>query len=79
MNVLLTNDDGIYAPGLEALYKHLAVRHSVSVIAPDREQSAVGHGITLDEPLRANRVFVNHAFQGYAVSGTPAVRTRINS
>jgi len=72
MDVLLTNDDGIYAPGLEALYKHLAVRHSVSVIAPDREQSAVGHGITLDEPLRTNRVFVNHAFQGYAVSGTPA-------
>jgi 5'-nucleotidase len=72
MEVLLTNDDGIYAPGLEALYKQLAVRHSVSVIAPDREQSAVGHGITLDEPLRTNRVFVNRAFQGYAVSGTPA-------
>lgn len=72
MEVLLTNDDGIYAPGLEVLYKHLAVGHSVSVIAPDREQSAVGHGITLDEPLRAKRVFVNHAFQGYAVSGTPA-------
>lgn len=72
MNILLTNDDGIYAPGLEALYKHLALRHSVSVIAPDREQSAVGHGITLNEPLRAKRVFVNHAFQGYAVSGTPA-------
>ena len=72
MNILLTNDDGIYAPGLEALYKQLAVRHSVSVIAPDREQSAVGHGITLDEPLRAKQVFVNHAFQGYAVSGTPA-------
>ena len=72
MNILLTNDDGIYAPGLEALYKQLAVRHSVSVIAPNREQSAVGHGITLDEPLRTYRVFVNHAFQGYAVSGTPA-------
>ena len=72
MNVFLTNDDGIYAPGLEALYRHMAVRHSVTVIAPDREQSAVGHGITLDEPLRTKQVFVNHAFQGYAVSGTPA-------
>ncbi len=72
MDVLLTNDDGIYAPGLEALYRQLAVRHSVSVIAPDREQSAVGHGITLDAPLRTKEVFVNHAFQGYAVSGTPA-------
>jgi 5'-nucleotidase len=72
MNILLTNDDGIYAPGLEALYKHLIERHSVLVIAPDREQSAVGHGITLNQPLRVNLVSVNNAFQGYAVSGTPA-------
>jgi 5'-nucleotidase len=72
MRILLTNDDGIYAPGLEALYKHLAVRHSVVVIAPDREQSAVGHGITLNKPLRAHHVSINNVFQGYAVSGTPA-------
>jgi 5'-nucleotidase len=72
MNILLTNDDGIHAPGLEALYKHLIVRHSVSVIAPDREQSAVGHGITLNEPLRAHQISINNSFQGYAVSGTPA-------
>jgi 5'-nucleotidase len=72
MNILLTNDDGIYAPGLEALYRRLVDRHSVSVIAPDREQSAVGHGITLNQPLRVNPVSINNAFQGYAVSGTPA-------
>ena len=72
MNILLTNDDGIYAPGLESLYKHLASRHSVSIIAPDREQSAVGHGITLNKPLRVQKVSINNAFQGYAVSGTPA-------
>ena len=72
MNILLTNDDGIYAPGLEALYRHLIVGHSVSVIAPDREQSAVGHGITLNEPLRVHRISLNNSFQGYAVSGTPA-------
>jgi 5'-nucleotidase len=72
MNILLTNDDGIYAPCLEALYKHLSVRHSVSVIAPDREQSAVGHGITLNEPLRAHQISINNSFPGYAVSGTPA-------
>jgi len=72
MNILLTNDDGIYAPGLGALFKRLIERHSVSVIAPDREQSAVGHGITLNQPLRVNPVSVNNAFQGYAVSGTPA-------
>jgi 5'-nucleotidase len=72
MNILLTNDDGIYAPGLEALFKRLVERHSVTVIAPDREQSAVGHGITLNQPLRVNPISVNNAFQGYAVSGTPA-------
>lgn len=72
MKILLTNDDGIYAPGLEALYRRLIARHSVSVIAPDREQSAVGHGITLNEPLRVNRVSVNNTFQGHAISGTPA-------
>ena len=72
MNILLTNDDGIYAPGLEALYRQLVVGHTVSVIAPDREQSAVGHGITLNAPLRVNRISLNNSFQGYAVSGTPA-------
>lgn len=72
MNILLTNDDGIYAPGLEALYRHLIVAHSVTVIAPDREQSAVGHGITLNEPLRVHPISLNNSFQGYAVSGTPA-------
>ena len=72
MNILITNDDGIYAPGLEALYKHLTARHNIAVIAPDREQSAIGHAITLNEPLRANKVSINGAFQGYAVSGTPA-------
>ena len=72
MNILITNDDGIYAPGLEALYKHLAGRNKVAVIAPDREQSAIGHAITLNEPLRANKVSVNGAFNGYAVTGTPA-------
>jgi 5'-nucleotidase len=72
MDILITNDDGIYAPGLGALHKRLTARHSVSVIAPDREQSAVGHAITLNEPLRANKVSINGAFEGYAVTGTPA-------
>ena len=72
MDILLTNDDGIYAPGLRALHRRLAAGHSVSVIAPDREQSAVGHAITLNEPLRAHKVSINGSFQGYAVTGTPA-------
>ncbi len=72
MNILLTNDDGIYAPGLAALYAHLAPDNRVTVIAPEREQSAVGHGITLNDPLRAHKVSIPNAFEGTAVSGTPA-------
>jgi 5'-nucleotidase len=71
MDVLLTNDDGVYAEGLWALYKQLSGKHSVSVVAPDRERSAVGHAITLDEPLRAAQVQVNGGYRGYAVTGTP--------
>ncbi|CAB5137556.1 5'-nucleotidase SurE (EC [Olavius algarvensis associated proteobacterium Delta 3] len=72
MHLLLTNDDGIYAEGLHALYRQCSTRHSVTVIAPDRERSAVGHGITLHQPLRAVPVHLNGGMPGYAVSGTPA-------
>lgn len=50
MNILLTNDDGIYAEGLWALYHRLSGKNKVFVIAPDRERTAVGHGITLHTP-----------------------------
>lgn len=72
MNILLTNDDGIYAPGLLALVRRLAPNHQVTVVAPDRERSAVGHGITLHQPLRANRVALPGGCDGFAVNGTPA-------
>ena len=72
MHVLLTNDDGIHAPGLWSLYRALGARHTVTVVAPDRERSAVGHAITLHQPLRAALVSVNDGCRGYAVTGTPA-------
>lgn len=72
MKILLTNDDGIQAAGLWALYRRFSHRHTVTVIAPDRERSAVGHGITLDSPLRATEVCIQNGCRGYAVSGTPA-------
>lgn len=72
MNILLTNDDGIYAQGLWALYQIFSGQHSVTVIAPDRERSAVGHSITLHQPLRKTKIEIQNGFQGYAVSGTPA-------
>ena len=72
MKVLITNDDGIYAEGLWALYRTFIKNHSVTVVAPDRERSAVSHAITLHEPLRAKRVNPDGGFPGYAVNGTPA-------
>ena len=72
MNILLTNDDGFYAEGLSALYKKFKKKHCVTVIAPDRERSAVGHGITLYQPLRIKRIEYNGEHKGYSVDGTPA-------
>jgi len=72
MRLLLTNDDGIYAKGIEVLYEQLRQDHEVLVVAPETEQSAVGHAITLMDPLRVKPVNRNGAFFGYAVNGTPA-------
>ncbi len=72
MKILLTNDDGIHAPGLMALYKELSSDHEVSIVAPEFEMSAVGHAITLASPLRVQEVFKKGTFFGYSVSGTPA-------
>jgi 5'-nucleotidase len=72
LNILLTNDDGIQASGLWALYEALCGEHDVVVVAPDRERSAVGHGITLHQPLRVNPVTIHNGYRGKAVNGTPA-------
>src|SRR5262245_35170962 len=66
--ILVTNDDGIHAQGLGALAEALAPLGEVYVIAPDREQSAVGHALTLHRPLRVDRV----GERRYAVNGTPS-------
>ena len=72
LKILLTNDDGIYAPGLRALYEELKDDHEVMVVAPEIEMSAVGHAITLNFPLRVKKLHINGQLSGYAVSGTPA-------
>ncbi len=72
MKILLTNDDGVHAPGLWALYRRLSTVHEVTVVAPDRERSAVGHAITLSRPLRAATVTVNGGQKAVALNGTPA-------
>ncbi len=80
MRILLTNDDGIYAKGIEVLYTALSREHDVTVVAPETEQSAVGHAITWLNPLRANLIKRNGSFFGYALTGTPAdcVKIAIN-
>ena len=72
MLILLTNDDGIYAPGLVAMYRELAAQAEVHVVAPETVQSATGHGITLDTPLLTSRVTVHDTFTGTSVHGRPA-------
>jgi 5'-nucleotidase len=72
LTILLTNDDGIYAPGLAALYRELKRLGEVTVVAPESEQSAVGHSISLITPLRVKEVSINGGVEGWAVSGTPA-------
>ena len=75
MLILLTNDDGIYAPGLAAAYHELTKLGEVHVVAPETVQSATGHGITISTPLLTNRVVVGEgdaAFEGVAVDGRPA-------
>lgn len=72
MKILLTNDDGIYAKGLLALYNELSRDFDVDIVAPESEMSAVGHAITLSSPLRVRKVYRNDSFFGYGVTGTPA-------
>jgi 5'-nucleotidase len=79
MKILLTNDDSIRAEGLAALWSALKDIADVVVVAPDRERSATGHGITMDVPLRAENTSLFDG-RGWMVNGTPAdcVKLAIN-
>jgi 5'-nucleotidase len=72
MRILLTNDDGIYAPGLEALHDELIRLGPVDVVAPSVEQSGVSHSITYLEPLLVQEVFRKGKLYGHGVRGSPA-------
>ena len=73
MRILITNDDGIFSNGLWALVKELKTFAQVVVVAPDREQSAIGTAVTLRQPLRMQRVTsVLPDVETYSVEGTPA-------
>ena len=72
MQILLTNDDGIYAPGLAALERELRQLGDVCVVAPATEQSGVGHSITFLSPLVVKELFDGDRRRGWAVEGSPA-------
>lgn len=72
LRILVCNDDGINAEGIYALVQELKKIADVTVVAPDKQQSAVGHAITVNYPLRAVPFHKNNDFFGYAVEGTPA-------
>lgn len=72
MRILLTNDDGIYAEGIFALYGELKKIGKVTVVAPDSERSSIGHAITLAHPILMKKVNRRGKFFGFGITGTPA-------
>ncbi|HZG38241.1 MAG TPA: 5'/3'-nucleotidase SurE [Nodosilinea sp.] len=75
MNILVSNDDGIFALGMRTLAATLAaVGHQVTVVCPDRERSATGHGLTMHKPIRAEMIesVFKDDIQAWSCSGTPA-------
>ncbi len=70
--ILVTNDDGIVAPGIRVLVEEMKQLGEVVVVAPDSPQSAKGHAITLMSPIRLNKVDVFDGVESYECSGTPA-------
>jgi len=82
MQVLLTNDDGIHAEGLQALCRALErnTAATITVVAPDRERSATGHAITIHKPLHVDEVKLRNCnSQAFAINGTPADCAKLGS
>jgi 5'/3'-nucleotidase len=71
MRILISNDDGIYSPGIVALAKVASRFGEVRIVAPDVEQSSMSHAITSSRPLRYKRIHLGE-FEAYRVNGTPA-------
>ena len=72
MRILIVNDDGAHAPGIQALARQLATGANVTVVAPERQQSATSHAITLHKPLHAQRIEISEGIRAFEVNGTPA-------
>lgn len=72
LSILISNDDGIFSEGIATLIREIKTIADVTVVAPETQQSAVGHAITVHRPLRVREVQKDGVFFGYAVDGTPA-------
>ncbi|MFN3939994.1 MAG: 5'/3'-nucleotidase SurE, partial [Chitinophagales bacterium] len=69
--ILVTNDDGFSAPGIQALVEAMLALGNVIVLAPDKPQSGMGHAITINDPLRLKKIDFFGDIEAYACSGTP--------
>jgi len=69
--ILITNDDGITAPGIQNLVESVRDLGKIVVVAPDKPQSGMGHAITIGQPLRLHKVNVFGDIEAYACTGTP--------
>ena len=72
MNILITNDDGIYADGIIELVKSISKIANVYVVAPESQRSATGHAITIHSPIMVHKIDMGENIKSYAISGTPA-------
>lgn len=74
MRILLTNDDGYNAPGIQVLYQALKsqTKHDISIAAPEGQRSATGHSITLFAPLFVTEHALEGSGKGFSISGTPS-------
>jgi len=72
MRILVSNDDGIYSPGIQALAEVARRFGEVRIVAPDVEQSSMGHAITANRPLNYRLAPVLKEFSAFRVNGTPA-------
>ena len=72
MNILITNDDGIYADGIIELAKSISKIANVYVVAPESQRSATGHAITIHSPIMVHKIDMGENIKSYAISGTPA-------
>lgn len=72
MHILVTNDDGVRAPGIQALAQKMSEIGETALVAPLEEKSAIGHGITIREPIRVHKMNIEGVSQAWGVNGTPA-------